>query len=286
VRPAADSLPDVFRAGRPLIFAHRGGSKLAPENTIAAFDTGMACGADGLELDVQLSADDIPVVIHDATLDRTTDGTGPVSDRTAAQLAEVDAGYHFAPDRGFPFRGRGQGIPTLVEVLTRYPRARLIVEVKGRSPRAGQIVARLLREHGAVDRACVGSFQPATVEAVRAFDPAIVTSASEPESRRTLYRSWFAWPSAPFRPYAAFQVPERAGRLRVVSPRFVRQVHREGQVLQVWVVDAPEQARKLLDWGVDGLITDRPDVLVGLRDDWVLEKVKVKSEKWKVNGER
>jgi glycerophosphoryl diester phosphodiesterase len=266
VRPPNGSLPPVFRTDRPLVFAHRGGAKLAPENTLAAFANGLGFGADGLELDVHLSRDGVPVVIHDATLDRTTDATGPVSALTAAELSSVDAGHRFAPDRGHPFRGRGHGVPRLADVLTRHPSARVIVEIKAASPVAGPVVAALLRELDAVPRVCVGSFHAAVVEAVRRQAPEIATSASEPEARRTLHRSWVAWPFTNRRPYTAFQVPERVGRLPVVTRRFIRQVHREGQVLQVWVVDDPAQATRLLDWGVDGLITDRPDVLVPLRN--------------------
>src|SRR5678816_1771497 len=99
--------------GRPRVFAHRGGCALGPENTIAAFDRGLAAGADGLELDIRLSADGIPVVCHDETLDRTTNTTGLVVARTAAELSRVDAGYHFTDDLGgHPFRGQGVHIPT------------------------------------------------------------------------------------------------------------------------------------------------------------------------------
>ena len=108
---------------RPLVFAHRGGCALGPENTIAAFDRGLAAGADGFELDVHLSADGIVVVCHDDTLERTTGAVGPVRARTAAELARVDAGHRFVDAAGgFPFRGRGIGVPTLRDVLERYPR--------------------------------------------------------------------------------------------------------------------------------------------------------------------
>ncbi len=262
------SVPEVFRARHPLVFAHRGGARLAPENTLAAFENGLRLGADGLELDVHLSRDGVPVVIHDATLDRTTDRTGPVAALTADLLQAADAGRHFGAEAGYPFRGRGHGVPRLADVLERFPDARLIVEVKAPTAEAGRAVAALLREHRAASRVCVGSFHPAAIRAVRAAAPEIPTSASQPEARWTLHRSWCAWPWAGRRPYAAFQVPERAGRLRVVTPRFVRQVHREGQVVQVWVVDAEDAAQRLLDWGVDGLITDRPDLIVAARDGW------------------
>lgn len=251
------------------MFAHRGGAKLAPENTIPAFDNGMACRADGLELDVHLSADGVPVVIHDTTVDRTTDGAGPVAVHMAAALAQMDAGYHFTRDGEHSFRGRGIGVPTLDAVLARFPTARAIIEMKGADPRLAHSVVQVVRHHRAEARVCLSAFQRVVVDAVRAEAPDIATSASQGEARWTLHRSWVRWPFASPRPHAAFQVPERVGRMRVVSPAFVRQAHREGQVVQVWVVDDPAAIRRLLDWGVDGLITDRPDVAVPVRDAWV-----------------
>src|SRR5690242_12210421 len=110
-----------FDRGRRRVFAHRGGSALAPENTLAAFDLGLRVGADGLELDVHLSADGLPVVVHDPTLERTTNATGRVAERTAAELARVDAGWRFPGPLGdYPFRAQGLGIATLREVLQRY----------------------------------------------------------------------------------------------------------------------------------------------------------------------
>ncbi len=263
-----DSSAEVFRASRPLVFAHRGGAKLAPENTIPAFDNGMALGADGLEMDVHLSADGMPVVIHDKTLDRTTDRTGPVAALTAAELARVDAGYRFTKDGALPFRGQGIGIPTLEAVLTRFPSARTIVEMKDGHPELARAVAAVVRRVGAARRVCLGSFARIAVDTIRAEAPEIVTSASQEEARWTLHRSWVRWPLVGPKPYVAFQVPERAGRMRVVSPAFVRQAHREGQLVQVWVVDTEADAHRLFDWGVDGLITDRPDVVVPARNAW------------------
>src|SRR5262245_49722453 len=123
--------PDVprrfFSSQRPLVFAHRGGAGLAPENTIAAFDNGIALGADGIELDVHLSRDGRLVVHHDRALVRTTNLSGLVSDYTAAELARGDAGYNFQTDGAFPFRGQGLGIPLLADVLVRYRDALIIV---------------------------------------------------------------------------------------------------------------------------------------------------------------
>jgi glycerophosphoryl diester phosphodiesterase len=250
-----------------LVFAHRGGAKLAPENTLPAFDNGLACGADGIECDVHLSRDGVPMVIHDATLERTTNAAGPVSALTAGELARVDAGYHFARDGEFPFRGQGIGVPSL-EVLLQRQMTLTIVELKHGEPQLARAVADLIRRTSAVDRVCVGSFHRLAVQTIRAEAPEIATSACEPEARWTLYKSWLRLPTLGHKPYVAFQVPERAGSLRVVSRAFVRQVHAEGATVQVWVIDRPEDVVRLFTWGVDGVISDRPDLAVATRNQW------------------
>ena len=235
---------------------------------MAALDNGLALGADGLEIDVQLSRDGVPVVIPDRTLDRTTDRRGPVNALTAAELARVDAGYHFTRNGAHPFRGQGIGVTTLDAVLARHRDARIIIEMKGGEPELARAVGTAIKKADAVGRTCVGSFYQASIDTLRAEHPEIVTSASEREARWTLHRCWVRWPFTSTRKYCAFQVPEYAGRMRVVSPAFVRHIHREDHAIQVWVVNDPGDMRRLLDWGVDGIISDVPDLAVAARDQW------------------
>lgn len=243
----------ALAAPRPLVFAHRGGAAMGPENTIPAFDRGLAAGADGLELDVHLSRDGVVSVHHDARLDRTTTASGPLADRTAAELAALDATSRFHPSEP------KAGVPTLDEVLQRYPAARIIVELKQARPSLARAVVDAVRRANAAGRVCLGSYSLRAMRAARAQDAGLATGAAKFETRLALYRSWCRWPLG--RPdYAAFQVPETSGRTRVVSPAFVRMAHQAGVAVQVWTVDAPEDIQRLLDWGVDGIITDRPDV--------------------------
>ena len=258
-----------FATSARLVFAHRGGAKLAPENTMAAFDRGIALGSDGLECDVHLSRDGIPVVIHDKTLDRTTDARGPVRMLSADELRRVDAGYRFQETDGHPFRACGIGVPTLEQVLRRFPDARVIIEMKDGEPELARAVIAVIRQTDALDRVCVGSFYQMGLDVIRAEAGEIATSASESEARWTLYRSWARWPVRSRRPYCAFQVPQRAGRLRVISPSFVRQAHLDDSRVDVWVVDEPADIERLLDCGVDGVISDRPDLAIQTRDRWV-----------------
>ena len=257
-----------FNSVGPQVFAHRGGCDLGPENTIAAFDIGLAAGADGLELDVHLSADGVVVVHHDTTLDRTTDATGLIAARTADELGRVDAGYRFERDGAFPFRGKGIGVPTLADVLRRYSGVPTIIEIKVSTSAMGEAVAAEIRRSRALEFVCIAGFGAASARAARAALPGVPASASQPEVRLALYRSWLRWPVRRAQ-YQTYQVPQFAGGTRIVSRRFIRYAHQAGFKMQVWTVDDEADMRRLLDWGVDGLISNRPDVAVRVRDEFV-----------------
>lgn len=244
----------------PLIYAHRGGAALRPENTIAAFDHGMTCGADGLEFDVHLSSDGVVMIHHDETLERTTNGRGPLAALTAVELARLDACCNFVDASGDrPYRGAGFGVPTLREVLRRYPAAQLIVELKEGGRRLAQAVVDEVRAAGALPRVAIGSFHADALHAVREYEPACATGAARHETRWALYRSWIGWPHGATL-YREFQVPERAGLVPIVTGRFVRHAHRAGLPVKVWTVDTADDIRRLVSYGVDAVITDRPDV--------------------------
>jgi len=261
-----------FSSARPHVFAHRGGRALGPENTIAAFDLGLAAGADGLELDVHLSSDGVVVVCHDDTLDRTTGASGAVGALTAAELAKVDAGCRFRDGQGaYPFRERGVGIPALHEVLHRYPGIPVIVEMKVDSAAMGRAVAAEVEAAGAQDRVCAAGYSRRAMEAARAALPGMATSACHAEVRWAVYRSLAGWPVRQV-PYQVYQVPERAGLIRVASRRFIRHAHDAGLGVQVWTVDEEADMRRLLEWGADALISNRPDLAVSVRDRWVTER--------------
>ncbi len=258
------SLPVPLRP-RPAVFAHRGGCALGPENTLAAFDLGLRAGADGLELDVHLSADGVVVVCHDVTLDRTTDAAGPVAARTAAELARVDAGCRFAQGGAFPFRGQSIGVPTLRQVLRRFPDVPVIVEMKVDHPEMGRRVAADVAAEGAAERVCVAGEGATSLRAARAALPDMASSACRSEARWSLFKSTMGV-LAGTPAFQRFQVPESAGAIRLVSPRFVRWAHRQGLPVEVWTVDDAVDMERLLSWGVDALITNRPDLAVRVRD--------------------
>ena len=224
-----------------------------------AFDHGLSVGADGLEFDVRLSADGVPMVHHDDTLDRTTNGRGPFAAMTAAALEQLDAGYQFRGLDGESFRGKGCAIPRLEAVLERYPGIPFVIELKGRDPEVGRLTVACVRRAASMSRVCFAGFDDGVVRAARAAAADVITSAAKEEIRWFLYRSWFGL--APrTTAYQAIQVPERAGLTRIVSPRFVRAARRAGLPVAVWTVDAPADMERLLAWGVRGLISDRPDL--------------------------
>jgi glycerophosphoryl diester phosphodiesterase len=250
--------PLLDLAAHPVI-AHRGSSAEAPENTLPAFEAAVQRGADAVELDVRLTADGAPVVIHDATLDRTTDRSGPVSALTLAELRSADAGSKFTPDGGrtYPHRGQGAQVPTLGEVLWTFPRMPVLVEIK--EPRAQDAVRRVLLQEGAAERCVVASEHH---EALRAFDEAPFARGASGDEIAALYWAAMLRRRAPTAPYRFLSVPRRHRGLPVPTRAFIAAAQARGCPVHVWTVDSPRAARKLWERGVAGVVTNVPEVMV------------------------
>jgi glycerophosphoryl diester phosphodiesterase len=247
----------------PIPFAHRGGAKLWPENTLEAFRGALAAGYRWIETDIHATADGTLVVLHDATLDRTTDATGPVAAWSHGALQRADAGYWFSPDggRSRPFRGRGVRIPTLAEAFALHPDLRLNVEIKSRRPDVPRRLWDLIEAERLHDRILVAAEHTPTIRRFRELARGrVATSAGRAEAVAFFAASRVRGEALVPVAYDALQVPERE-RVRVVDPRFVAAAHRRGIVVHVWTVDEPAPIRRLLDLGVDGIMTDRPDHL-------------------------
>ena len=250
------------QTARPLVMAHQGGADLAPSNTMAAFRNAAQMGVDVLELDVHTTQDGVVVVIHDATVDGTTNGTGRVHDLTLSDLQTLDAGYQFSTDNGqtYPFRGQGITVPTLQEVLSAFPAFRINIEIKQADPPMEQEVADLIQKAGAQDRVLVVASNSDVIERFRALMPDVATGASESEVRGFFYAQTLRV-SAFYRPTAdALQVPESFGNIQVLTPHFVQAAHAREVAVHAWTINDAESMRRLLDMGVDGIITDRPDL--------------------------
>ncbi len=232
---------------RPLVIAHRGASGEAPENTIAAFELAIAQQADGIEVDIHLSKDNHPVVIHDFTLERTTDGRGPVSQHTARELKRLDAGgWH---GHGF----RGQRIQTLQELLERFrDRTRFWIELKGGSkvyPGIEERVVSILEVYDVVDRALIQSFDHEALARIRILNREVRLGAlvAQPPVGPELMLGGVADAICP--------------GVHMLTEEMLRGIREAGLDCHVWTVNEPAQMDRLAQWGVSGIITDRPGLL-------------------------
>lgn len=272
--------------GRPLQIAHQGGAAEAPSSTIFAFATALSSGAEMFELDVHATADGQLVVLHDATVDRCTDGSGQVDQLTADEIRRLDAARWFEPGVGVApgrhdavytlrgiatghrppphgFTARDFGVPTLDEVLRRFPGVPVNVDIKQTAPQTQPYEAALAEVLRRLDRTAdvmVASFSDAALAEFRGLAPAVATSAS-PAEVLAFWTYVHEGGPAPQITYAALQVPEFFDGLLVVSDRFVDGAHEAGLAVHVWTVDDPAAMHRLLDLGVDGIVTDRPTVL-------------------------
>lgn len=243
---------------RVVAIAHRGGSALRPENTIPAFDHAVSLGADALECDVQLSSDGEVVVMHDPTLERTTDGAGDVKDHSADALARVDAGAKFGEDQGWPYRGQGIGVPTLRFLLQRHSGHPFVVEIKGDRIEVADRTLAVIREADAEDRVVIAGFDHGVLAHVRRVAPHLPTSASRPEVESALWRSRL-WLQPRRTGYRVLQVPFRFRGDQVLTRACVRAARRAGVPVHSWIVDEPQDMQTIIGWGVTGIISDRPD---------------------------
>jgi glycerophosphoryl diester phosphodiesterase len=254
----------TVRGEWPVNLAHRGASALAPENTIEAFRLAVEAGAGGLELDVHMTRDGHIVVIHDATVDRTTSGSGAVSEMTLDELRRLDAGHNFSPEGGpnRPYRGRGVRVPTLGEVLTEFPGVVVNIEIKAGTPGIEETVLGVLREGNALGCVLVVSTLHDIVKRFRKVSGGHVTTGASRWEIGVFYISSRFRLERLVRPaYDALQVPLRHRGIPVVTPRFVRAAHARGVRVDAWTINQADEMRRLLDLGVDVIMTDRPGML-------------------------
>ena len=253
-----------LKTGWPTNFAHRGASLRAPENTLEAFRLAAESGAGGLELDAHMTSDGHIVVIHDDSVDRTTDDSGFVRDMTLREVQSFDAGYRFTPDGGatYPYRGREVRVPELGEIFREFPGHRINIDIKEAQPGVEAALLNTIYDAGAEDRTLVVSEALTIIDRFRKLSGGgISTGASWREiavfHRLSMLRlEGFLDPS-----YDALQVPVEYRGRKIVTPRFVQAAHNRGVRVDVWTIDDPAEMRRLLDLGVDVVMTNRPEVL-------------------------
>ena len=253
-----------FTGSHPRLFAHRGASGQAPENTFAAFHHAAAVGVEYAELDVHMSRDGQIVVIHDETLDRTTNGQGKVRDLTVAELQRFDAGYWFSTDerQTFPFRGTGVTIPTLMDTLRSFPTLKFTIEIKEDITLIADQVIAVIHACGRAEDVLLASLHDRIMAHVRASAPDIASSLSVGETLE-FYQRCLSRQLTGYRPPGqALQVPLEHEGLPLVTQETVATAHALGGEVHVWTVNDPQEMERLFALGVDGLISDFPDRLL------------------------
>lgn len=253
--------------GWPTNFAHRGASLRAPENTLEAFRLAARSGAGGLELDVHMTSDGRIVVIHDDSVDRTTEGNGLVRRMALHEVQRLDAGYRFTPDGGgtYPYRGRGVRVPELGEVLREFPGHKVNIDIKEEQPGVEAALLETIKDADAGDRVLVVSEMLAVVKRVRELSGNSISIGASRREIGNFYRlSRLRLEFLVRPPYDALQVPVGYGGREIVTPRFVKAAHGRGVRVDVWTVDEPDEMRRLLDLGADVIMTNRPEVLEGV----------------------
>lgn len=248
----------------PLVIAHQGGGDLWPGNTLFAFQNAAALGVDVLEMDLHITADGILVIMHDETVDRTTDGSGEIESMTLDEIKQLDAGYNWSIDNGvtYPFRGQGITVPTLEEIFTTFPDYRMTIEIKKTNASMAKPFCEKIRKYNMQDKVLVASFHDERMKEFRAECPEVATSSAKNET------TVFVLMTKPFLggfyspKFHALQVPERSSGITVMTEAFVQAAHSRNLAVEPWTINDEETMRKFIDWGVDGIITDRPDIML------------------------
>lgn len=251
----------------PLVIAHQGGDGIWPGDTLYAFENAVEIGADVLEMDAHITKDREIVLMHDERVDRTTDGTGLIEDLTLAELLKLDAAYQWSNDEGktFPYRGQGIQVPTLKELFEKFPEKRFLIEIKLTENPINKPLCNLIHEYNMEDKVVLASFHDDAMALFRETCPDIATSASKGEVTpfillgKVFLSGWLS-PK-----YQSLQVPYETSEsygIPVMTERFIREAHAKNIHVEPWTVDDPELMKQYIEWGVDGIITDRPDLMM------------------------
>jgi len=273
----ARPVPDhpYFNPDKFLVIAHRGGRSLGPESTLYTYRKAVKLGVDVLEMDVRSTGDGQLIILHDDTVARTTNATGPVENYSLVDLKKLDAAHRWSPDNGqtFPLRNKGVKIPTLAEVFTAFPQTKMNLEIKDTRSSTIHSLCRLIHDRQMTKKIMVASFDADSLKEFRSVCPQVATSAGASEAM-LFYGLQKVYLEAAYSPDAqALQVPETFRDLRVVNRRFIEAAHARNMRVQVWTVDDVDAMQRLLNLGVDGIMTDYPQRLMEL-----LKKRKIRKE--------
>jgi glycerophosphoryl diester phosphodiesterase len=263
-----------FNNDRPLVIAHQGGELLAPSNTMAAFRNAAELGVDVLETDIHITKDGHLVAIHDPTVDRTTDGKGAVADLTLDEIQKLDAGYHFKDLQGqYSFRGKGVFIPTVEELFQAFPDMRIEMEIKDDNPpdRYDEMASKLwdlIKKYKMEDKMLVASFDQDIIKKFENYSQgktAVVAGKQEVTGFVVFHKLFLRNLYQPS--VDAFQLPTEQNIFNLTDKKLINGAHRRGLQMHFWTIDDVETMKQLLDAGADGILTNRPDLLLGLLKD-------------------
>lgn len=259
------------RLPRPLIMAHQGGEKQWPSNTMLAFREAKKLGVDVLDMDVHLSGDGELVLMHDTTVDRTTNGQGAIREMTWEQLSGLDAGYRFSLDgQTYPYRARGLRIPRLEEVLREFPDSRLGIEIKQAPPQTVARLADLIHRYHAEDRVLLAGFEEAMMAEQRRQLPGVATTATPNEVRMFWIASYLHLESFTAADYSVLQIPLEHKGQRLVTGRLVEAAHSRGIRVLPWTLDSDSEVEVARAAGCDGFNTNLPGPMLKYRHTWSL----------------
>ena len=248
----------------PLVIAHQGGDGLWPGDTMYAFEHAVALGVDVLEMDIHITKEGVLVINHDETVDRTTDGTGEIEAMTLEELKTLDAGYDWSVDDGatYPYRGMGITITTLEEIFQAFPQYHMTIEIKKTERSMAEPFCNLIRQYDMQDKVLVASFHDERMDEFRQVCPEVATSSARQETTFFVLMSK-AFLGRLYSPkFYSLQVPEESSNITVMTAQFVRAAHERNIRVEPWTINDPAQMKLYIEWGVDGIITDRPDVML------------------------
>ena len=267
ITPDAASKSYYANIQRPLVIAHQGGDGIWPGDTMYAFEKAVEIGADVLEMDAHITKDSQIVLMHDEKVDRTTDGAGLIENLSLSELKKLDAAYQWSNDdsKTFPYRGQGIQVPTLVELFQRFPQMRYVIEIKLTENPIDKPLCDLIRQYSMQDQVVIASFHDEAMQSFRKTCPEVATSASRGEVTKfvllgKVFLSGLVAPQyqsiqPPYDPSESMNVP-------IMTKRFIHEAHAKNVAVEPWTIDDPQLMKQYIEWGVDGIMTDRPDLMI------------------------
>lgn len=267
VMPDAQQSAYYRGVSRPLVIAHQGGDGVWPGDTMFAFEKSVELGVDVLEMDAHITKDGHIVLMHDEEVDRTTDGSGRIEDLTLQELSRLDAAYDWSNDGGntFPYRGQGIQVPTLAEIFRTFPEMRYVIEIKLTQNPIQNPLCESIREHGMQEKVLIASFHDEAMQNFRAACPEVATSASRGEVTAFVLLGKVFLSGLLVPQYESIQPPydpAESMNIPIMTRRFIREAHAKNVAVEPWTVNDPKLMKQYIEWGVDGIMTDRPDLMI------------------------